>query len=80
VLSKLKFNGGAGTQTYLSFHASKHQSETSRDDGNIAYELLQQTSLANHFTLVEEWANRKALEAHIMAAHTRLFSRTTIAD
>jgi quinol monooxygenase YgiN len=43
------------------------------DDGNIAYEVLQQTNLANHFTLVEEWANRKALDAHIMAGHTRLF-------
>jgi quinol monooxygenase YgiN len=35
--------------------------------------VLQQTNLANHFTLVEEWADRKALDAHIMAANTRLF-------
>jgi quinol monooxygenase YgiN len=47
--------------------------DTSGEQGNIAYEVLQQADLANHFNLVEAWANRKALDAHIMAAHTRAF-------
>jgi quinol monooxygenase YgiN len=47
--------------------------DTSREQGNIAYEVLQQANLANHFTLVEEWTDRKALDAHIIAGHTRLF-------
>jgi quinol monooxygenase YgiN len=47
--------------------------DSSRDHGNIAYEVLQQANLANHFTVVEKWANWKALDAHIIARHTRLF-------
>jgi quinol monooxygenase YgiN len=47
--------------------------DSSREQGNITYEVLQQANRANHFTLVEEWTNRKALDAHIIAAHTRLF-------
>jgi quinol monooxygenase YgiN len=41
------------------------------DPGNRRYDLLQQNSRGNHFTLVEAWTSRKALEAHEVAAHTR---------
>jgi quinol monooxygenase YgiN len=44
-----------------------------KDYGNIDYEVLQQENRANHFTVAEEWASRKALDAHAMAAHTRAF-------
>jgi quinol monooxygenase YgiN len=47
--------------------------DTSKDDGNISYEVLQQEKLSNHFTVVEEWTSRTALNAHAMAAHTRAF-------
>jgi quinol monooxygenase YgiN len=47
--------------------------DTSKDDGNISYEVLQQEKLSNHFTVVEEWTSRKALNAHAIAAHTRAF-------
>jgi quinol monooxygenase YgiN len=47
--------------------------DTPKDPGNVSYEVLQQASRANHFTVVEAWANRKALDAHAMAAHTRAF-------
>jgi autoinducer 2-degrading protein len=47
--------------------------DTANDPGNIRYEVLQQTSRANHFTVVEAWTDRKALDAHAMAAHTRAF-------
>lgn len=28
---------------------------------------------ANYFTVAEEWASKKALDAHSVAAHTRAF-------
>jgi quinol monooxygenase YgiN len=49
------------------------QVDTARDYGNVTYEALQQADPANHFTIVEEWKNKKAFDAHAMAAHTRLF-------
>jgi quinol monooxygenase YgiN len=47
--------------------------DTPGDDGNIRYEVLQQSNRGNHFTVVETWASRDALDAHAMAAHTRAF-------
>ena len=52
----------------------KQLAEVSRhDDGNVRFEVLQQRSRLNHFTIVEIWRDQKALEAHVMAAHTRQF-------
>ena len=54
--------------------ALKHLAEASRhDDGEVGFEVLQQRSRLNHFTIVEVWRDQKALEAHVMAAHTRRF-------
>jgi quinol monooxygenase YgiN len=47
--------------------------ETTKDYGIISYEVLQQADPANHFTAVEEWINKRALDAHAKAAHTREF-------
>jgi quinol monooxygenase YgiN len=48
--------------------------EASRnDDGGLRFEVLQQSSRPNHFTLVELWQDQQALEAHVMAVHTRQF-------
>jgi quinol monooxygenase YgiN len=47
--------------------------DSSKDEGNLGYEVLQQANLTNHFTVVEEWTSKKALDAHAMAAHTRTF-------
>jgi quinol monooxygenase YgiN len=44
-----------------------------RDDGCLRFEVLQQSSRQNHFTLVELWRDQQAFEAHVMAAHTRQF-------
>jgi len=41
------------------------------ESGSVRYEVLQQNSRPNHFTLVETWRNHKALEAHEVAEHTR---------
>jgi quinol monooxygenase YgiN len=47
--------------------------DTAGDAGNISYEVLQQANRGNHFTVIEAWTSRKALDAHAMAAHTRAF-------
>jgi quinol monooxygenase YgiN len=47
--------------------------DTAADPGNISYEVLQQANRGNHFTVLETWTNRKALDGHAMAAHTREF-------
>jgi quinol monooxygenase YgiN len=47
--------------------------DTASDPGNISYEVLQQANRGNHFTVIEAWTNRKALDTHAMAAHTRAF-------
>ena len=52
----------------------KQLAEVSRhDDGNVRFEVLQQRSRLNHFTIVEIWRDQKGLDAHVMAAHTRQF-------
>src|SRR5439155_589163 len=44
-----------------------------RDDGNLRYEIVQQTNRPNHFTVIEIWASREAFDAHGMAPHVREF-------
>jgi quinol monooxygenase YgiN len=44
-----------------------------KDPGNIGYTVLQQANRANHFAVLEVWANREALDGHAEAAHTRAF-------
>ena len=48
--------------------------EASRnDEGNLRYEVLQQTNRLNHFTLVETWRSRQAFDANGMSPHQREF-------
>ncbi|HEY3909514.1 MAG TPA: antibiotic biosynthesis monooxygenase [Stellaceae bacterium] len=42
-------------------------------DGNLRFDVLQQQGHANHFALVEAWANASAFEASLMSAPTRNF-------
>ena len=42
-------------------------------EGNLRFEVVQQTNRLNHFTVVEIWKDAKAVEAHSMAAATREF-------
>jgi quinol monooxygenase YgiN len=39
----------------------------------VRYEIVQQTNRPNHFTVIEIWASREALDAHGMAPHVREF-------
>jgi quinol monooxygenase YgiN len=43
------------------------------DDGGVCFEVLQQRSRQNHFSVVEVWRDQQAFEAHAMATHTRQF-------
>lgn len=47
--------------------------ETPKDPGNISYAVLQQANRSNHFTVLEEWTDMNAVDAHAIAAHTREF-------
>jgi quinol monooxygenase YgiN len=39
----------------------------------VRFEVFQQTSRPNHFSVVEVWRNQRAYDAHIIAGHTRKF-------
>jgi len=45
----------------------------SRKEGALRFEVFQQTSRPNHFSVVEIWKDDKAYQAHITAEHTRGF-------
>ena len=47
--------------------------ESRRHEGNLRFEVVQQTNRPNHFTVVEARKDAKALEAHSMAPATRRF-------
>jgi quinol monooxygenase YgiN len=47
--------------------------ESAREPGNLRFDIAQQTSRPNHFTVSEIWRGRGAFEAHQTAAHTRQF-------
>jgi len=50
--------------------------ESATHQGNYRFFVWQQLDRPNHFTLVETWADRDALEAHGRAAATTAFRRT----
>lgn len=48
--------------------------EASRHEpGCLRYDVLQSTTRANHFTVVETWASQAAFDAHAAAAHTKQY-------
>jgi autoinducer 2-degrading protein len=47
--------------------------DTLKEPGNLRYDVFQQKSRPNHFTVVEAWVNRKALGDHAASTHTRAF-------
>lgn len=52
----------------------KSLSEPSRkESGNSRFDVLQQASRPNHFTIVEAWSDPHGVENHVAAAHTRQF-------
>jgi quinol monooxygenase YgiN len=45
--------------------------ESRGDPGDLRFDVLQQSSRPNHMTVVEVWANQRALDAHGGLAHTK---------
>jgi quinol monooxygenase YgiN len=44
-----------------------------KDPTNLRFDVLQQDSRPNHFTVVEAWRDRNAFDANVTAAHTKAF-------
>jgi quinol monooxygenase YgiN len=52
--------------------------ESRKQNGNLRFDVYQQTNRPNHFTVVETWASRAAYDAHFVQAQTKDF-RTKLA-
>jgi quinol monooxygenase YgiN len=47
--------------------------DSRKEPGAVRFEVFQQTSRPNHFTVVEIWKDEKAYDSHITAPHTIRF-------
>jgi quinol monooxygenase YgiN len=47
--------------------------ESRKDEGNMRYDVFQETSRTNHFTVFATWRDAKAFESHEMKPHVRRF-------
>jgi len=79
--------GGASRPVYVVTHVdvppprkdeciallTKLAEDSRRDQGVVRFDVVQQTSRPNHFTVIEVWSDSKAFDAHVMAAHVRDF-------
>jgi len=44
-----------------------------QEPGNLRFDVLQHTMRGNHFTVIESWRDQAALDAHVVAAHTKQY-------
>ena len=51
----------------------QYAEESRKDKGAVRVEFYIQVSRINHFSVVEVWENRQALDAHEAAPHTKKF-------
>lgn len=51
----------------------KFASDSHKDKGVVRFELLDDVSRKNHFTIVSVWENQAAFDAHLEANHTKEF-------
>jgi quinol monooxygenase YgiN len=51
----------------------QYAEESRKDKGAVRVEVYIQISRINHFSVVEVWENRQALDAHEAAPHTKKF-------
>lgn len=47
--------------------------DSRKEAGNLRFEAVTQVNRQNHFTVIEVWRDRKTVDVHSMAAHTRAF-------
>jgi quinol monooxygenase YgiN len=52
---------------------SRYAEASRKERGAVRVDVLQHVMRANHFTVVEAWANQGAFEAHAAAAHTKQY-------
>jgi quinol monooxygenase YgiN len=64
----LPTEAAAGTKILQQYVA-----DSRKDKGAVRVEVYVQVSRVNHFSMVEVWQNRQALDAHEAAAHTKKF-------
>ena len=48
---------------------------TRKDNGNLRFDVYQQKTRPNHFTVIEVWRNQKAVDAHEIGTHTKDFRK-----
>ena len=48
-------------------------SASRQEPGNLRFDVLQHAARGNHFTVIEQWRNRDALDAHVATAHARAY-------
>ncbi len=54
----------------------KYAAESRKEEGAVSVEGLVQDGRPNHFTIIEIWQSREALDAHSGQAHTHEFRNT----
>jgi quinol monooxygenase YgiN len=47
--------------------------DSRKDEGNLRFDVYQQSNRPNHFTVVEVWKDQNARDGHAVAAHTKRF-------
>jgi quinol monooxygenase YgiN len=47
--------------------------DSRKEKGNLRFEAVTQVNRQNHFTVIEVWPDRRAVDVHSMAPHTRVF-------
>ena len=64
---------GGGPQLDVPAMLRKLAEASRAEPGNIRFDVTQHTMRANHFTVVEVWADQQALDRHAAAAHTKQY-------
>ena len=64
---------GGGPQMDVPAMLRKLADASRAEPGNLRFDVTQHTARANHFTVVEVWADQQALDRHAAAAHTKQY-------
>jgi quinol monooxygenase YgiN len=64
---------GGGPQMDVPAMLRKLTDASRAEQGSLRFDVLQHTARANHFTVVEVWADQQALDRHAAAAHTKQY-------
>jgi quinol monooxygenase YgiN len=64
---------GGGPQLDVPAMLRKLADASRAEPGNLRFDVTQHTQRANHFTVVEVWADQQALDRHAAAAHTKQY-------